>query len=72
MQNLITMKNIHKTYGGIKALKGVDFLLEEGKHHCLVGENGSGKSTLIKVMSGVIKPDPGAELFFGGKVRGRH
>jgi simple sugar transport system ATP-binding protein len=68
MVNLIEMHNVSKTYAGTQALKNVDFAFERGVNHCLVGENGSGKSTLIKIMSGVVRPDPGAEIFFDGKM----
>lgn len=67
MADLLTMTNIQKTYAGTKALRGVDFRLEKAKHHCLVGENGSGKSTLIKIISGVVQPDPGSRILFEGR-----
>lgn len=56
---LVEVKDLKKSYGGIKALKGVDFDLNKGECHALVGENGAGKSTLIKCLAGVIKPDYG-------------
>ncbi len=68
MENFITMRNICKNYIGVQALKDVDFSLRHGEIHCLVGGNGSGKSTLIKVLSGVVKPEPGAEIIIDGKV----
>lgn len=67
MANYITMKNICKNYIGVQALKNVDFSLERGEIHCLVGGNGSGKSTLIKVLSGVNRPEPGGEIVIDGK-----
>lgn len=67
MANFITMKNICKNYIGVQALKNVDFSLERGEIHCLVGGNGSGKSTLIKVISGVVQPEPGGEIIIDGK-----
>lgn len=67
MANYITMKNICKNYIGVQALKNVDFSLEKGEIHCLVGGNGSGKSTLIKVLSGVNRPEPGGEIVINGK-----
>lgn len=67
MANYITMKNICKNYIGVQALKNVDFSLEKGEIHCLVGGNGSGKSTLIKVLSGVNRPEPGGEIVIDGK-----
>lgn len=50
---LLEMKNITKTFPGVKALDNVSFRVMPGEIHCLVGENGAGKSTLMKVLSGV-------------------
>ena len=50
---LLEMKNITKEFPGVKALKNVNFQVEEGEIHALVGENGAGKSTLMKVLSGI-------------------
>lgn len=59
MEEFLRLENIHKSFVGVYALKGVDFSINKGEVHCLVGENGSGKSTLIKIMSGVLHPDRG-------------
>jgi len=53
MANILEMRNITKEFPGVKALDQVNFKVEEGEIHCLVGENGAGKSTLMKVLSGV-------------------
>ena len=50
---ILEMKNIIKTFPGVKALNDVSFRVAAGEIHCLVGENGAGKSTLMKVLSGV-------------------
>ena len=59
MPCFIELTGIHKSFGGIHALKGVSIAIPPGEVHCLVGENGSGKSTLIKIISGVYAPDKG-------------
>ncbi|GAE92478.1 L-arabinose transport ATP-binding protein AraG [Gracilibacillus boraciitolerans JCM 21714] len=51
--NILEMKQISKEFIGVKALSNVNFAVERGEIHCLVGENGAGKSTLMKVLSGV-------------------
>ena len=58
-KSVLEMKNIHKSFPGVKALQGVDFNLREGEIHALMGENGAGKSTLIKVLTGVYEKDEG-------------
>jgi ABC-type sugar transport system ATPase subunit len=62
---LLEVKNITKTFPGVRALNNVNFSLHKGKVHALVGQNGAGKSTLIKIMSGVYQPDEG-EMFLEG------
>jgi ABC-type sugar transport system ATPase subunit len=56
---ILSIKNIHKTFGGIHALSNVSFDLNQGEVHALVGENGAGKSTLIKIITGAYTPDAG-------------
>ncbi|MBD3323245.1 ATP-binding cassette domain-containing protein [candidate division KSB3 bacterium] len=68
MQEFLQLHNISKSFGGVQALRGVDFSIFPGEIHCLVGENGSGKSTLIKIISGVHQPDSGAIIIEGTKV----
>jgi len=50
---ILEMRNITKTFPGVKALDNVNFAVRQGEIHALVGENGAGKSTLMKVLSGV-------------------
>lgn len=59
MENILEVKGIKKSFGGVHALKGVDLTIKKGETHCLAGENGCGKSTIIKVISGFYKPDGG-------------
>lgn len=63
---VLQMKNIHKSFPGVRALQGVDFTLRKGEVHALMGENGAGKSTLIKVLTGVYSKDEG-QIFIEGK-----
>ena len=53
-------------FPGVHALDNVDFDLEAGEIHCLVGENGAGKSTLVEILSGGYRPD-GGEIAVGGE-----
>lgn len=59
------MKDISKSFPGVKALDRVDFTLREGEIHALMGENGAGKSTLIKVITGVYEKDAGLITLHG-------
>lgn len=57
--HLLDLRGISKRFGGIQALDRVDFSLQSGEIHALLGENGAGKSTLIKIIGGIHQPDNG-------------
>jgi ribose transport system ATP-binding protein len=65
MSDLLQLTGITKSFGGVKALKAVDFSLRRGEVHALLGENGAGKSTLMRVVGGEIPPDSGTLTFEG-------
>lgn len=69
MEPILRAKKIVKNFGGIRALREVDFDLFSGEVHALVGENGAGKSTLIKILTGVLEPDSGEIEYLGKKVK---
>lgn len=66
---LLEMKNIHKQFPGVYALKDINFQLKSGEVHALLGENGAGKSTLIKVLGGIYSSDQGEILIEGETVQ---
>ncbi len=68
---LLEMKDITKTFPGVKALDRVSFTLLPGEIHALMGENGAGKSTFIQVLTGVHQPD-GGEIILEGNVIAMH
>src|SRR2546423_1461467 len=69
-QPLLEMRNITKSFPGVRALDGVSFDLYAGEVHALVGENGAGKSTLMKVLGGVYPhPEYGGEILINGEAQ---
>lgn len=66
---LLRLIGTHKRFGGVHALRGVDFEVRPGEVHALLGENGAGKSTLIKTIAGVHEPDEGRILWEGEPIR---
>ncbi|HEX6976394.1 MAG TPA: ATP-binding cassette domain-containing protein, partial [Vicinamibacterales bacterium] len=66
MSARLAATGLAKSYGGARALDGVDFELAAGEIHALVGENGAGKSTLIKLLGGAVMPDAG-RVFLDGQ-----
>jgi ribose transport system ATP-binding protein len=64
-EHILEMRNISKSFPGVKALDDVSFDLRKGEVHCLIGENGAGKSTLMKILSGSYHPDAGSIVLDG-------
>ncbi len=62
----VEMKQINKSFGPVKANQDVNFELEQGEIHALLGENGAGKTTLMRILYGLYKPDSG-EIFIDGQ-----
>ena len=66
MTELLKLKNISKTFPGVKALQNVNLDLKAGEVLGLCGENGAGKSTLMKILTGIYTADPGGEIWLEG------
>jgi ribose transport system ATP-binding protein len=66
---LLELRDVHKRYGGVRALDGAGFAAETGEVHALLGANGSGKSTLNKVLTGVVEPDRAEVRLAGAPLR---
>ena len=59
MNPAIKISSIHKSFGNLHALKGIDLTIEQGEFFALLGPNGAGKSTLISILAGLMKPSSG-------------
>ena len=67
MDYILEMKDISKTFPGVKALDHVQLQVRPGEVHALMGENGAGKSTLMKILMGIYTKDEGGEILFNGQ-----
>ena len=67
---LLSVKDLHVSYGAIKAVRGISFDINEGEIVTLIGANGAGKSTTLNTVSGLIKPDSGSVEFDGASIVG--
>jgi ribose transport system ATP-binding protein len=70
--DVMTIKGLQKSYGGIRALDDVNFDLLRGEVHALCGENGAGKSTLVKIISGLTAQDHGRVFVDGIELKPGH
>src|SRR5690606_34988740 len=59
-EDVVSLKNVHKTYGSRTIYDGLDFMVRRRERWCLLGVNGAGKSTLLKLVAGATEPDRGA------------
>jgi branched-chain amino acid transport system ATP-binding protein len=67
---LLEIRDLHVSYGAIKALRGVSFKVEDGQVVSLIGANGAGKSTTLNSLSGLLRPTKGSVLFAGKDITG--
>src|ERR1700751_3705102 len=68
---ILEVRQITKSFPGVRALKGVDLRIWPGEVHALMGENGAGKSTLMKILAGAYQPDSGEIILDGQPVHFR-
>jgi ABC-type branched-subunit amino acid transport system ATPase component len=68
---LLTVQNLCKAFGGLRAVDGVDFALEAGERLALIGPNGAGKSTTFAMLGGQLRPDAGPHRLAGQELAGR-
>ena len=70
-QYLLEMRDVSKSFPGVRALNAVDLRVRPGKVHVICGENGAGKSTLMKVLNGTYTADSGEIIYHGKKFKPR-
>lgn len=68
---LLEVRNLKLSYGGITAVKGIDFYINSGELVTLIGANGAGKTTTLKVIAGLLKPSSGSIHFLGSAIGGQ-
>lgn len=72
MSDLVTVENLHKSFGGLQVLRGMSFGVPEGEMRVLLGPNGCGKSTFLKTMIGLHRPSAGEIRLAGERIDGLH
>lgn len=72
MPDLVTVENLHKSFGGLQVLRGMSFGVPEGEMRVLLGPNGCGKSTFLKTMIGLHRPSAGEIRLAGERIDGLH
>ena len=68
---MLKIENLHVSYGGIKALRGISLEVPDGKIVTLIGANGAGKSTTLRTISGLVKADSGSVSYDGQELLGK-
>jgi branched-chain amino acid transport system permease protein len=68
--DLLEVKDVSKSYGGVKPAQNISFRLQRGHIHALIGPNGAGKSTMINMLTGVVTPSSGSMRFLGREISG--
>ena len=71
MSNILEIRNLVVSYGGIEAVKGIDMDIEQGKIVTLIGANGAGKSTTMKTIAGLVKPKQATITYNGQSIVGK-
>jgi len=64
---LLSVENLRVSYGGIKALHGISFQVDEGEIVCIIGANGAGKSTTLRAISRLVRVEPGSRMVYKGR-----
>lgn len=71
MSNILEIRDLVVSYGGIEAVKGINMDVEEGQIITLIGANGAGKSTTLKTIAGIVKPKTASIKLFGEELNGK-
>jgi branched-chain amino acid transport system ATP-binding protein len=69
--SLLSLESLQVAYGGIRAVKGVDLVVEPGELVCLIGANGAGKTTTLKAITGLVSPAAGRVVYDGSDLAGK-
>jgi ABC-type multidrug transport system ATPase subunit len=69
MSALVEVRELSKSYGGVRAVENVSFDVEPGQAVCLLGPNGSGKTTILRCIAGLLRPDSGTVRVCGADLR---
>jgi branched-chain amino acid transport system ATP-binding protein len=70
-RNILNVELLNKNFGGVAAIVGVSFSLQEGELLGIIGPNGSGKTTLVNLLTGFVKPDSGKVIYQGRDITGK-